>query len=326
VAALVLVAGAVSIAGASPVPSATEPNLIEDLREPGRFEPIGPFRLLDSRTGLGMPLGAMRKLAQGETLLIPMIGTFDDGHVIPPSANAVVVNMTYVDASSDGYLTTYPTGAPVPNTSNLNVVGSGPGSNLVFAQPGAYGLISVFNAAGSLHLIVDVQGYFVPPDSACANPTPGANLVGCVLVGWDAPSTLPLAPVRTLYGQTKYDLRGINLDGANLVGATLNDVDFSSSTMRGVNLAATTIMGAAFVGADLEAANLAGLEMAFSTLAGANLRGANLRGAEMGYVTVDDTDLTGADLTGAQIGIVYLETALTCGTTMPDGTIDNADC
>ena len=38
------------------------------------------------------------------------------------------------------------------------------------------------------------------------------------------------------------------------------------------------------------------------------------------------TNFTGADLTGANLGAVSLDGVILCGTTMPDGTINNSSC
>jgi hypothetical protein len=52
-------------------------------------------------------------------------------------------------------------------------------------------------------------------------------------------------------------------------------------------------------GIDLSFANLVGAHLTFSTLRGARLVGANLEGAYLLSTTLDDTDFTGANLKGA---------------------------
>jgi hypothetical protein len=72
----------------------------------------------------------------------------------------VVVNVTAVSPSSNGYATVYPAGDAVPNASNLNFTAGTVIPNLVIAKVGADGSISIYNAAGSTHFVVDVAGWF----------------------------------------------------------------------------------------------------------------------------------------------------------------------
>jgi hypothetical protein len=54
----------------------------------------------------------------------------------------------------------YPTGEAVPNASNLNFAPGATIPNLVVAKVAADGSVSVFNAIGYTHIIVDVAGWF----------------------------------------------------------------------------------------------------------------------------------------------------------------------
>ena len=80
---------------------------------------------------------------------------------VPSGATAVVLNVTAVDASASGYVTVYPDGSARPLASNLNV---GPGQtvpNLVVAKLGSNGKVCLYNHAGTVDLVADVNGYFV---------------------------------------------------------------------------------------------------------------------------------------------------------------------
>jgi Repeat of unknown function (DUF5650)/Putative Ig domain len=78
---------------------------------------------------------------------------------VPTNAKAVIVNVTATGPTSDGYLTVYPCGAPVPNASNLNYTSGASIANLVVSKLGAAGALCIKTSAAT-HLIADVTGYF----------------------------------------------------------------------------------------------------------------------------------------------------------------------
>ncbi len=116
---------------------------------------VAPCRLYDSRTA--------GPLLAGDTYGLGIAGQCG----IDPGATAVSVNLTVVNATADGFLSFWPAQLPYPGTSVLNfragqvrannaILSLSPGS---FAPPGAISLR--FGApAGSVDLIVDVNGYF----------------------------------------------------------------------------------------------------------------------------------------------------------------------
>ncbi|MBV8985324.1 MAG: hypothetical protein JO248_12885 [Acidimicrobiia bacterium] len=68
--------------------------------------------------------------------------------------------MTATDPTAASYITVYPTGAPVPLASSLNL---GPGEtvpNLVVVPIGSGGTFSIYNAQGKTHVIADVVGWY----------------------------------------------------------------------------------------------------------------------------------------------------------------------
>ena len=71
-------------------------------------------------------------------------------------------NITATEPTAGSYLTAFPTGTQPPLASNLNF---GPGQtipNLVVVKLGSGGKFSVYNAAGSTHVIADVVGWYSP--------------------------------------------------------------------------------------------------------------------------------------------------------------------
>jgi hypothetical protein len=74
----------------------------------------------------------------------------------------------------------FPSGAPRPLASNLNVVAGRTVPNLVIAKVGADGRVSVYNNAGNVHVIFDVVGWFgsdAAPAGARFHPLPPARIV-----------------------------------------------------------------------------------------------------------------------------------------------------
>lgn len=133
------------------------------------FHAVDPFRLIDTR----LPRNdaerkrPARRLGAGDTLDISIAGdgfTFDDGRgVVPGQATAVVLNVTAVGASSNSDVRVYPArpGSP-PEVSNLNLVRGQTVPNAVVVQVGQDGAIRLRNNGGSVDLVVDLAGWFVP--------------------------------------------------------------------------------------------------------------------------------------------------------------------
>ena len=78
-----------------------------------------------------------------------------------PQPTAVVLNVTVTNPTSPSFLTVWPSdAASQPTASDLNYVASQTSPNLVVVRLGADGSISLYNAAGSTDVIIDVVGYY----------------------------------------------------------------------------------------------------------------------------------------------------------------------
>jgi hypothetical protein len=135
-----LVADAVGYFGNGDTPGAT------------RFTPVVPERELDSRDGTGLS-GPWNS---NETRNVTVAGV----HGVPTGAAAVVLNVTAVTPTAPSYVTVWPSGVSRPLASNLNFVSGDTIPNLVIVQVGAAQQVSFYNAAGSVHIVADVVGYF----------------------------------------------------------------------------------------------------------------------------------------------------------------------
>jgi hypothetical protein len=120
--------------------------------------PLTPLRILDTRNGTGgfsVPVGPNQSIA----LQVAGVGAIPSmAAAIPPKA--VILNVTVTGPTSGSYLTVWPDGVGRPNTSDLNFVPGGTIPNLVVVQVGATGKVDFYNAAGSVHVIADVMGWY----------------------------------------------------------------------------------------------------------------------------------------------------------------------
>ncbi len=132
-------------------------TLVTPQPPPGaRYHPVEPSRILDSRTSNGGWLGP---LAAGANRTLKVTGLGGASNV-PPTASAVVLNLTATGGTAGSFLTVWPNGSPQPNTSNLNF---GPGQtipNLVTVKVGLWGYVALANASGTVDVIADVVGYY----------------------------------------------------------------------------------------------------------------------------------------------------------------------
>ena len=104
---------------------------------------------------------------------------------IPDDASALMANLTAVGYQVDGWITMFPAGAPVPDTSNLNFdTDVNATANLVLVPIGDLGQVCAVGQSGT-HLLLDVVGYLQPVSSARGLTCPRArrleSLLTCVV-------------------------------------------------------------------------------------------------------------------------------------------------
>ena len=145
-----------------------------NLVTPARYNPVTPARLLDTRFGTGAPAA---KVGPGATLDLQVTGV---GGVPAADVSAVVLNVTAVDPTGQSFLTAWPTGEVRPLASNLNYTAGQVVPNLVKVKVGNGGKVSLFNQAGSVHLVADVAGWYGDADDTTGdlfNPLTPARLL-----------------------------------------------------------------------------------------------------------------------------------------------------
>ncbi len=122
------------------------------------LHPMTPARVLDTRTSRGLA----GRFVSGTPRTLVIGGTW----AIPPTATAIVGNLTVTGQSAQGYLsvTRLPTATPATSTLNFPF-GDTRANGLVAPLSGTGALSIVFKsstAGATAQVILDVTGYFVP--------------------------------------------------------------------------------------------------------------------------------------------------------------------
>jgi hypothetical protein len=183
----------------------------------GNFYPNGPDggqRILDTRN-------TSRPLGPGGTLTINP----------KPEAAALVLNVTVVNASVNGFLTLYPTGGGRPIASSLNFPKGAIEANSVTVANGPSGVV-IFNHAGTVNVIVDLIGYYAGTGDADDTNSSGGQY-------------FPHAPTRVLNTRT-----GSNQLSANQLARVAVDYGAAINThvrALAVNLTVTNPKSSGFL-------------------------------------------------------------------------------
>ena len=127
----------------------------------GRLVPLVPSRILDTRSGTGVPAGGTAKLAANQTIELQVTGrggvpAIDPAN--PTNVSAAIVNVTATQTTAPGFFTAFPGGTSQPMASTLNASETDETiANLAVVRVGPTGTIQLFSETGG-HLIVDVGG------------------------------------------------------------------------------------------------------------------------------------------------------------------------
>ena len=129
---------------------------VADEPTPPGFFTLTPCRVLDTRQAAGDHGGPA--LAAGAVRTFILAGRCG----IPATATAVSVNLTVTQPSEAGNLRVYPAGIPVPGASSINYAAGQTRANNAITPVNALGEVAVRcdQSSGSVHFILDVNGYF----------------------------------------------------------------------------------------------------------------------------------------------------------------------
>lgn len=152
------------------------------------FLAVAPVRLVDTRTGVGAPVGRVG----AHCVLHVNLG--DSSR--PVGATAAVLTVTSAGAASSTFLTVYSCGSARPYVSHLNPRPDDPVPGLAIVALDATGEACVY-ADDSTDVIVDLTGWYAPAGSPLHELTPTR-----VLDTRSVPRTPGLAPGRPADGTT----------------------------------------------------------------------------------------------------------------------------
>jgi len=142
------------------------------------YTAVSPDRLLDTRVGTGTG-GKIAKVGAGKSIALTIADA--DGGILPTAGiTAVALNVTTTNTTGSGFITAYPGGGSVPNSSNLNYVAGQTVANAVIVPVSPNGTIDLYNGgalAGSVDLIADVTGYFSASGASAYIPVTPVRMI-----------------------------------------------------------------------------------------------------------------------------------------------------
>lgn len=144
----------------------------------GEYHPLTPARILDTRVS-GSPVVGAQPFGRPFDVQLTGAPSMSGGASGIPGANvlAVVANVTVVDPQRPGFLTSYPSGSPLPLAANVNFAPGRNVPNLSILRPGPNGNVSIYlgppHASGTAHVVIDVVGWI----SSSGATSRGARLV-----------------------------------------------------------------------------------------------------------------------------------------------------
>ena len=127
------------------------------------YAPTGPSRLLDTRSGVGAPIG---RIVARHTLSVQVTGR---GGIPSSGVAAVALTITVAAPAGAGYVTLYP-GGTRPGTSNVNFVSGETTANATVVKVSSSGQVTVY-AHATTDVVLDVLGWF-PTGSDLVATTP----------------------------------------------------------------------------------------------------------------------------------------------------------
>lgn len=111
-----------------------------------------PIRVLDTRPTLW---------AANTSHDVQVTGVVVNGISVPTGALAMIGNVTVTQTTGSGFLTLFPQGAPLPNTSTINYVGGQTVANATTVGLSSSGRITIYAANQGAYVILDVAGYIM---------------------------------------------------------------------------------------------------------------------------------------------------------------------
>jgi hypothetical protein len=139
------------------------------------FVAMTPCRVADTRASTGFPSGlGAPSLSANTPRTFPIQSSSCS---VPSLVKAYSLNVTVVPPGALGFLTLYPTGAALPNTSTLNDSTGLIIANAAIVPAGTSGSVDAF-ANAATNVIIDINGYYAPPTDTNSNTSVGQGALG----------------------------------------------------------------------------------------------------------------------------------------------------
>lgn len=120
------------------------------------FLAVEPFRLCDTRiSGTSCPQGLV---GPNQEIAVGVAGL---GGVPNVGVSAVTVNLIAINGTAASLLKMWPDGTPRPTATAVTFQAGEKLSNMVTVKLGTNGKLRVANAAGNVHVVVELAGYFI---------------------------------------------------------------------------------------------------------------------------------------------------------------------
>jgi uncharacterized protein YjbI with pentapeptide repeats len=125
----------------------------------------------------------------------------------------------------------------------------------------------------------------------------------------------------TSYTGYRLDLRGANLQGADLAQFNLRAARFQATQMQGANLKGAQMQGADLWGAQMQGVNLweaqmQGADLWATQMQGANLREAQMQGADLTVAQMQGANLWATQMQGVNLTVAQMQGAVLWGAQM----------
>lgn len=118
--------------------------------------------MLDTRGDTTQGLPALGKVAPHSSITFTALPSIDNRSSLEYGATAVVLDVVDTGATAGSYVAAYRPGDAVPATSSLNFATGETRSAMVVVPVDTHGRVSLYNNAGSVHLIASVEGFYLP--------------------------------------------------------------------------------------------------------------------------------------------------------------------
>lgn len=139
----------------------------------GKYVPIAPVRIADTRRGSGLPY-ASQTLSANASLTIPIAAN----NGVPSSATGAVVEVTAVNNSATGGVSVYPAGASAPAQYGMATLAGQPITKEMVVGLGTSGAVTLTNnSSSSTDLTVDLVGYLTQAGATQYVAVPTSRIV-----------------------------------------------------------------------------------------------------------------------------------------------------